>query len=90
LDHNVYQGKVLKMSVVCYLESNCVYQLLELLTMKALLPYGVEVSRKILKYVGEKVGGCKYFLGSKYVKERTTKDLSYNLEKNIHSSTIGA
>ncbi|KAJ8420495.1 hypothetical protein Cgig2_027867 [Carnegiea gigantea] len=56
---------------------------------KFLLPDGIQVNQKILKSVGERVRGFKYFLRCKYVKEDTTKEALYNLEKSKRPSAVG-
>ena len=54
-----------------------------------MLPDGVQVNQKILKSVGERVRGFKYSLRCKYVKEDTTKEALYNLEKSKRPSAVG-
>ena len=54
-----------------------------------MLPDGVQVNQKILKSVEERVRGFKYSLRCKYVKEDTTKEPLYNLERSKHPSAIG-
>ena len=51
-----------------------------------MLPDGVEVNRKILSAVREKVRGYKYSLRCKYVKEDTTKKALYHLDISKHPS----
>ena len=53
-----------------------------------MLPDGVEVNRKVLSAVGEKVTGYKYALRCKYVKEDTTKEALYNLDISKRPTNI--
>ncbi|KAJ8446989.1 hypothetical protein Cgig2_006617 [Carnegiea gigantea] len=53
-----------------------------------MLPDGVELNRKVLSAVGEKVRGYKFSLRCKYVKEDTTKEALYHLDITKHQSNI--
>ena len=54
-----------------------------------MLPDGVQVNQKIVKYVGEKVRGFKYSLRCKYVEEGTTKEALYNLKNSMRPPVVG-
>ena len=45
-----------------------------------MLPNGIEVNRKVLSAVGEKVKGYKYSLRCQYVKEDTIKEALYHVD----------
>ena len=53
------------------------------------MPDGAQVNQKILKPVRERVQGFKYSLRCKYVKEDTTKEELYNLEKSKRPPAVG-
>ena len=53
-----------------------------------MLSDGVEVNRKVLSAIGEKVRAYKYSLRCKYVKEGTINEALYHLDISKHPSNI--